>query len=175
MKVCSKCKNSLDEEMFSKNSSSRDGLQGRCKRCVKEEFDKKRSQPGYVSWLSMKMRTSPKHPNARYYYDKGVRVYEPWRNYDRFIADVGSPPSTESTIERIDVDGNYEPGNVKWVTMREQNRNRTSNKFITYNGETLCYEEWGERLGGSPGLVYNRLRMGWTEEDAVSKPLRGTK
>lgn len=175
MKTCPRCSKSLDEEMFSKDSSSRDGLQVYCKPCIKADNDQKYEQPGYVSWLAMKMRVSPRHPNARYYYDKGIRLHDPWRKYENFISDVGLPPTPDHTIERIDVNGNYEPGNVIWVTMKEQCRNRTSNKFITYDGETLCYEEWGERLGGSHGLIYGRLKRGWTEERAVTTPLRGAR
>lgn len=175
MKTCYSCKQSLDGDKFSKDSSSRDGLQGECKLCVKRWYDAKHVQPGFVSWLNMKHRVSPRHPNARYYHEKGIRLYEPWRKYEVFIRDVGLPPTPDHTIERMDVDGNYEPGNVKWATMKEQSRNRTSNRFITYNGETLCYEEWGERLGGSHGLIYGRLKRGWTEEQAVSTPLRGAK
>lgn len=168
VKECTKCNLTKARSEFSKGSDRADGLQYICKSCVKKESTARNAQPGYMSWLSMKQRTSPKHPNADYYYNRGISVHKDFMTYAGFISYMGNPPTEKHTIERIDNDGNYEPGNVRWATIKEQQRNRRSNKYITYGGETLCYEEWGERLGASHGLVWSRLKMGWSEEDAVT-------
>lgn len=149
------------------------GLQYQCRECQRKYNRARRSQPGYVSWENMKQRVASNHGHAKYYADKGVRLYEPWRDYNTFIMDVGPPPTPDSTIERIDVNGNYEPGNVTWTDRKGQARNRTSNRTVTHNGETLCLAEWSERLGGNATLVQTRLSRGWSESDAVTIPPGG--
>lgn len=129
-------------------------------------------RPLYVRWTLMINRCeNPRNKRFARYGGRGIRICERWRNdFSLFVADMGLPPTPGHTLERIDNDGNYEPGNVRWATVREQNRNTGSNRLITAHGETLCVAEWAERLGCSESTLRDRLSRGWSLERAVSEP-----
>lgn len=123
-------------------------------------------------WLGMIGRCEdPKNKAFHLYGGRGIAVCERWRSsFANFLADVGTPPTPQHTIDRIDNDGNYEPDNVRWATMAEQNRNRRSNRLLTFCGDTMCIVEWGERLGLSGRSIRRRLGRGWSVERALGTP-----
>lgn len=85
---------------------------------------------------------------------------------------MGVPPAGMS-LERKDNDGDYTPDNCKWATQKEQQRNKSSNRLIEYNGETLCLSEWAERLGINLGTLHARLnKHGWSVEKAFRTKVR---
>ena len=99
---------------------------GQCREC-RRATDRRRARrntPTRVSWLSMRQRcTYPAHPYFHNYGGRGIKVCDRWRRYKNFLADMGKRPPG-MTLDRIDVNGNYEAGNCRWATASEQRRNQ---------------------------------------------------
>lgn len=127
--------------------------------------------PGYRSWECMLSRCrNPKDPFFANYGGRGIKVCERWRSVVAFFEDMGPRPSPKHSIERIDNDGDYEPGNCKWATIDEQARNRRRPKgrtLLTYGGKTQSLTRWAEDLGVSRELIGMRLRRGKTVGQAL--------
>jgi len=130
-----------------------------------------RPSHAYQSWQAMRRRCyDEKLVGYPKYGGMGIQVCERWRNsFMDFLEDMGEPPE-KHTIDRIDGNGDYTPENCRWADIRTQSRNRKSNNLITFEGETLCMTAWAERLGVSRSLIKDRLRMGWSVEDAFRLP-----
>lgn len=131
----------------------------------------KHGSPEYRIWHGMKRRCLGK--SYRNYGGRGIRVCARWRGrggFVNFLTDVGERPSPEHSLERIDNDGDYEPGNVKWGTRFEQNRNRRTNVWLTHGGETLCARDWAKRVGLNHQTLAHRLAAGWSVEQALTTP-----
>lgn len=130
----------------------------------------------YKAWQSMKSRCYyKKGPAYADYGGRGITVCDRWRNsYEAFLADVGRRPSPSHSLNRIDNDGNYEPGNVEWATIAQQARNTRRNRFLSINGERLCVLDWAARVGVMPELIYRRLARGESPEDAVFRKVKAT-
>jgi hypothetical protein len=121
------------------------------------------------SWEHMRRRCR----DSRYYpqYEK-IELYNPWRQYENFKKDMGLPPTPQHSIDRIDNNRGYFPGNVRWATSVEQTRNRTNTVLLTINGKTRPMAEWMEikETPVSRDAVVLRLKKGWSPEDALTKP-----
>ncbi|MFI9598919.1 hypothetical protein ACIHCX_03390 [Streptomyces sp. NPDC052043] len=125
--------------------------------------------PLYRRWRNMIDRTSnPKNKAYPDYGGRGIGVCERWKSFDNFAADMGPAFSPDLTLDRIDNDGNYEPGNCRWATQIEQQRNRRSNRNITWRGRVMPVAAWSEVLGLKRHLVGQRLRQGWSVERALT-------
>lgn len=124
-------------------------------------FDKFK-YPEYTVWRSMIKRCTMKSDrNYKWWGARGICVSERWRGrrgFDNFLADVGRRPSSEYTIDRVDVNGNYEPGNVRWLHKSMQNRNKRNNRFVTAFGQTKTLAEWAEVSGLNYGTLRSRLK-----------------
>ena len=108
------------------------------------------------------------------YGGRGISVCERWRtSFPNFLADMGPKPSPKHTLDRIDNNGNYEPGNCRWATLAEQAVNKRTTRRVTIGGESLRIPEWCERIGISRATFYHRLYDGWTEIDALTTPAWG--
>lgn len=143
-----------------------------CGCAIGEAHGESRSM-SYRSWQAMKDRCSnPKNAEWANYGGRGITVCERWRaSYVAFIADVGQRPSADHSIDRIDVNGHYEPENCRWATSVVQCRNKRTSRYLTVRGETMTVIEWSERTGIPPGTIGYRLRQGYSHEAAVETPL----
>jgi len=113
----------------------------------------------------------PSSPAYAYYQSIGVTVCERWRTFENFLADMGERPGLEFTIDRHPNKlGNYEPGNCRWATKREQANNRVTNKLLEYRGKTYTMVELARHAGMTKEFLRGRLRAGWSVTDAVEKP-----
>lgn len=131
--------------------------------------------PEYGVWCRMIDRCyNPNIPSFSNYGGRGIIVCERWRHdFAAFLADVGPRPSPAHSIDRIDNDGNYEPGNVRWATKHQQMRNTRFNVVIEWRGEKRCLFEWAVILGINAYTLHARLRRrGWTIERAMTTPVK---
>jgi hypothetical protein len=134
-----------------------------------------RKAPEYHIWCGMIQRChNPKSPAYHNYGGRGIAVSERWRGpdgYVNFISDVGRRPSAKHSFDRWpNNDGNYEPGNWRWATSKEQNRN-TRKTRLTVNGITKTYAEWAEETGISRFTLRIRIaRLGWDPLRAITEP-----
>jgi hypothetical protein len=129
----------------------------------------------YLCWRAMINRCENENvEHFEHYGGRGITVCPEWRSsFPTFLADVGIRPGAKFSLGRIDNDGNYEPTNVRWETTSQQARNRRSTRLLTAHGITLPLVDWAARTGLGRTAISQRLRHGWSEEDAVTKPLRG--
>lgn len=119
----------------------------------------------------MKARCNdPNHDSYYLYGGRGIKVCERWtESIENFLADMGHRPSPRHSLDRYpDQNGNYEPGNVRWATPREQSMNRCNNIYLTKDGETKHIEEWAKLLGLPLTTIKERRRRGKSDEDALS-------
>lgn len=125
-----------------------------------------RDTPEYATWRAIKKRCYVKTcASYRYYGGVGVTMSGRWYNsFATFYRDVGPRPTPDHSIDRWpDPHGNYEPGNVRWATDSEQNRNRrTYNVYVIFEGQRRTVIEWAELTGLSAMALYWRLKNGWT-------------
>jgi len=122
----------------------------------------------YKSWSSMKSRCSnPNNVEYHRYGGRGISVCERWNSFENFVRDMGDRPRGCS-IDRIDCNGNYEPGNCKWSTDKEQASNRRTSKRLTIKGVCKTVAEWSRMPNAaSDKVIYKRIYLGWSDEEAV--------
>ena len=125
----------------------------------------------YGIWLGIKSRCLLK-TNKAYgnYGGRGISICDRWMDFASFLEDMGPRPSKGHSVERRDNNGGYNPANCFWATRTEQNRNKKDNALLTVDGETLPVSAWAERCGLKYGTLHQRLRQGWTPEQAVKTP-----
>jgi hypothetical protein len=131
----------------------------------------------YKQWSNMKERClRPGHKSYADYGGRGIKVCERWMKFENFYADMGDSPEGY-TIERKDVNGNYEPDNCRWATWKEQYRNRRDSRLLTAFGETKTAVEWLEdpRCNVTKYSMYKRIENGWPHERVISQPMRSAR
>lgn len=134
-----------------------------------------KGKPVYKCWGNMIGRCHrPNHKSFMHYGGRGIVVCDRWRaSFEAFLADMGDRPGRGYFIDRIDVNGNYEPGNCRWVPMSQQYLNRTDNHLLTAFGETKPVILWARdpRCKATRASLYKRLKNGWSHERAITKPM----
>lgn len=124
----------------------------------------------YQAWANMKARCeNPNNTRYHRYGGRGIKVCDRWKNsFEAFLADMGK--SNGLTIDRINNDGDYEPGNCRWATVREQSQKTCRIRLLSFNGETLSVAEWARRLGIRANTLTMRLNTyKWPLEKALTK------
>jgi len=124
----------------------------------------------YRAWKSARNRcnnpTNPGYPN---YGGRGITFTSEWDSFERFLSDMGPRPSARHSLDRIDVNGPYAPGNCRWATPEEQANNKRNSALITFNGKTLSVRQWSRELGISSATLEWRLQNGWSAEKALTE------
>lgn len=134
----------------------------------KPRAPKQPRRPEYGVWHHMLRRCS-ESSNKSYanYGGRGIRVCERWGKFAAFIADMGPRPP-HMTLERIDVNGNYEPSNCRWATMLEQGANKRNNLVATIDGVTRHVAEWARVSGLNRRTIEARVHRGWVGPAIIS-------
>ena len=110
------------------------------------------------------------------YGQRGIAVCKRWRSsIEAFVSDMGPRPSRNHSLDRIDNDGNYEPGNCRWATWTEQAGNKRNNTMLTFNEKTMCLSAWARAVGIQRITLYRRIHvLRWSVERALTTPIRGS-
>lgn len=127
----------------------------------------------YKAWCNMKTRCYNKNnKDYPYYGGRGIKVCSRWRNnFSAFLEDMGEPPK-DYQLDRINNEGNYEPGNCRWTDKVTQMRNCRKARPITFNGRTQLITEWAYELGVKPATLIMRFHRGWSVERALTQPFQ---
>ena len=128
----------------------------------------------YCAWYNSRLRcNNPECPGYDNYGGRGISMCSRWsENFENFLSDVGHRPGKGYSLDRIDVNGNYEPGNVRWATWEQQANNKRSNVLISTAGETKTLGEWCRLFHLNYATIASRLRTGWEPEQAILTPVR---
>jgi hypothetical protein len=163
-KRCSRCGRKKSTLSFNSNRAMPDGLGAWCRTCVA-----KKRTPEYRAWCSMRERCRrQKNQDYARYGKRGIRVCTRWHTFALFLKDVGRRPSPKHSIDRIDNDGNYEPGNVRWATPKTQQGNKGTR--VSFRGELRTKRSIASELKLSDAGIAMRLKRGWSEERAFTTP-----
>lgn len=126
----------------------------------------------YRIWDDMKARCY--NPNAVSYPNyggKGIAICKEWKEFIPFYEwAIQNGYKNNLTIDRLDNSKDYSPNNCRWVDMKTQANNRSTNHLVNYNGETLNLSQWATKLKFPYGLLVQRISRGWTFERAIQTP-----
>jgi hypothetical protein len=122
-------------------------------------IDGRSKHPLYSLWASMVGRCRDKgHTSYERYGGRGITVCDRWLKFVNFLEDMGDRPSIEHSIDRVDNNGPYSPGNCQWATVETQLLNRRTTRLLTHNGQTKTHSAWQRELGLTPGTIFNRMK-----------------
>lgn len=126
----------------------------------------------YRTWQNMKRRCDNKKTKSyKYYGEKGIRVCDEWlhdfMNFYNWAMQNGY--KEELSIDRINVNGNYEPNNCRWVDIETQANNKTNNHFLSYNGKTLTINQWAKELNIPRETIKSRIKYNFSIDKILSK------
>jgi hypothetical protein len=130
----------------------------------------------YRAWSCMKTRCYNRNrPEYKHYGGRGISVCDEWiDDFPAFLAHVGHRPPGMTSLDRIDNNKGYEPGNVRWATQTDQMRNSRLSVVITVDGVSKCAAEWAKDSPATANVILARVKKGWDHKSAVYRPLRIT-
>ncbi len=131
----------------------------------------------YRAWVSAKSRCYlPTHKNYATYGGRGITMFDGWKeDFSAFFAYVGPAPSPKHTLDRIDPDGDYVPGNVRWATQQEQNNNRRDTIMVHVHGEDISLADLARKHGLIYGSLFSRYARGLRGEELLKNQPIGRK
>lgn len=129
--------------------------------------------PEYRAWQNMKKRCyNPADKRWARYGARGIKVCSEWRDsYEAFLRDMGRRPSPKHSLERLDNDGDYAPGNVAWETAATQARNKSTSRKLSLDGRTMTLSDWAKEFRIRRTTLAQRLSAGWTLREALTRPV----
>ena len=172
-------------ELFVAQPSDSKGV---CRKCAMEKLSADRTKHGespkqgkrnasklYSIWVNMRNRCfNSENKSFAYYGGRGISVCDEWNeflNFEKWAIQNGFEENL--TLDRIDVNGNYEPENCRWISRKEQMRNTRSNHLLTYNGDTKTMAEWAEITGIPYSTLKQRInKYNYSVEKAFTKPVK---
>lgn len=171
-----RCLCACGEETVARGALLKDGRTTSCGCFQREAASSRKRTHGqggtalYRRWIDMNTRTTnPNHKDYGSYGGRGITVCERWRTFENFAADMGPTFRKELTLERLDVNGPYSPGNCVWATWSEQQRNRRDSVWLEYQGIRMVRSDWAAALGIPGRTLRSRLQRGWPVERALTE------
>ena len=130
----------------------------------------------YNCWSNMKARCqNENHDSYKHYGGRGITVCERWQEYKKFFTDMGDSPTESHPIDRINNNGNYDPGNCRWATRKQQQNNRRNSHMLEFQGQRKTMAQWAECLGIRYQVIFTRIDRNWPVDRALTTPVRGRK
>lgn len=128
----------------------------------------------YQTWASMHARcNSPSYWARKHYADKGITICEDWKRFEAFRDWAMQNGYTDNlTLDRKDNSKGYEASNCRFISIADQQRNKSNHTFLSYNGKTQALYQWASELGLKKSTICTRIARGWTVERALSQPIR---
>ena len=122
----------------------------------------------YRIWLSLRNRcNNPNHPDYEKYGAKGISYPDKWDDFEVFWEEMKDGYSDDKTIDRIDSQKNYSKENCRWIDYAGQNRNKSTNVYLTYNGETKIIADWAKEVDVPQSTLYRRKQDGWSDREVI--------
>lgn len=126
----------------------------------------------YETWRKMRARCQkPNDANYARYGAQGISVCERWESFENFLADMGNRPEGRTLDRYPNKTGNYEPGNCRWATSKQQQNNKLNNTGLSLDGVVMNLMQWVEKTGLPKRTITYRLRvLGWSVKRALTEP-----
>jgi hypothetical protein len=131
----------------------------------------------YSIWIGMKKRCFNRNTKAyEYYGGRGIKVCEDWLDFTKFHDWAKNNGYNDGlSLERINVEKDYEPENCKWIPFEEQAKNTRRNVFLSFNNKRMTISDWAKEMKMSTSILRFRLKHGWTVEKSLTTPVREMK
>lgn len=133
-------------------------------------MSRKSDMPEYWVWVAMRYRCNNNNsPVYKHYGGRGIKICERWNSFDNFISDMGRRPAGRYSIDRIDVDGDYEPSNCRWATQKQQTINRRDYNRLGFRGLRKKHNSYQARIT----VDYKEIYLG--NFDTIEKAIEARK